>query len=542
MKYVLALVVSTAISIAVIPVMMRLAPWLRMVDHPNRRKVHTQPVPRVGGWGIVVGALVPILIWIPMDELVLSYVIGALVLLAFGAWDDRREIGHYTKFLGQFIAVLVVVTYGGLYVSSLPFANLDHLPPAIGIPFTVLAMIGMINAINHSDGLDGLAGGESLLSLAAIVFLAYLANGDIAIMIAAAAIGGVLGFLRYNTYPANVFMGDGGSQYLGFTLGFLALLLTQKVDPTLSHTVVLLLLGLPIADILVVLAKRIFQGMNWFRATKNHIHHRLLELGFLHQESVVIIYSVQTICVVSGILLRHESDWLIMFLYLTVCVGLFASLELAERVKWKAHDGNERDSFERTILFVSSRLLVVAPRRFLDFAIPAYLIVGSMWVEVPRDFGFAAGGVFFLMLLESFLSKTTRSLIRRGLIYVIATFIVYLDSNYPLRHGAWLETVEISFFLLLAVGIALAIRFSPARRKFEFRTTTMDYLMVFVVLTALVFSQSHLIEDPSNVFVVEIIILFYGCELLIIEKRKQWNHLTLSSLVTAAVLTVRGLL
>ena len=96
--------------------MMRLASSLGMLDHPDSRKVHTKPIPRVGGWGIVLGALISLLVWVRIDEVLVSYFIGSTVLLLFGSWDDRKEQGHYSKFVGQFLAVLPVVTYGGLYV------------------------------------------------------------------------------------------------------------------------------------------------------------------------------------------------------------------------------------------------------------------------------------------------------------------------------------------------------------------------------------------------------------------------------------------
>ncbi|MBI3440555.1 MAG: undecaprenyl/decaprenyl-phosphate alpha-N-acetylglucosaminyl 1-phosphate transferase, partial [Proteobacteria bacterium] len=228
-------------------------------------------------------------------------------------------LGHYVKFVGQFLAVIVVVYYGNLYVTYLPFLDAE-LTATIGKPFTVFAMVGVINALNHSDGLDGLAGGMSLLSLSAIAYLAYLvdegAARNITILIALATIGGVIGFLRYNTHPARVFMGDGGSQFLGFTSGFLTVYLMEKVNPALSPALPALILGLPIIDILAVFVQRIYHGMNWFRASKNHIHHRLLQLGFDHYEAVVIIYSVQIVLVACAIMLPYEPDLLIAPLYL----------------------------------------------------------------------------------------------------------------------------------------------------------------------------------------------------------------------------------
>lgn len=542
MNYLFAIVTATAVSLTVIPVMMRLAPWLGMMDQPDPRKVHARPVPRVGGWGIALGALLPIFILLPHTPTVLSYVFGVAVLLIFGTLDDRQEMGHYTKFVGQFLAVLPVVTYGGVYVAHLPLLGIELIPTAIGIPFSIFALMGMINAINHSDGLDGLAGGEAFLSLAAFAFLGYLAGSDLVLTIALAAMGGGLGFLRYNTHPAIVFMGDGGSQFLGFTLGFLAIELTQQADRSLSPTVVLLLLGLPIADILMVLAKRISRGMNWFRATRNHLHHRLLDIGFVHQESVVIIYTIQALLVFSGIALRYQDDWLLFFVYVAACSVVFVALGYAEHTGWMAHRNNEENRLSNAISYLRLKLLVALPRRFIEFAVPAYLLIASLLIaDVPQDFGFAAASIFLLLLIESSLSVTSRSIILRALVYVVATFVIYLNHNFPSPHIAWLDSVQLGFFILLALAIAAAIKFSPRRREFEFRTTAMDYLMILIVLSSLILSQTQRVNDQISLFVFEVIILLYACELLIIEKRERWNPLTLSSLATTGVLMARGL-
>ena len=332
---ILPLIVSLVISMAVIPVMVRLAPRLGMIDKPDPRKVHAIPIPRVGGVGIVLGALLPVMLLLPFDPSLKAYIFGALVLFGFGVMDDCRELGHYVKFIGQFIAVIAVVYYGDVFVTHLPFMGGEPVSAAVGRPFTVFAMVGMINAINHSDGLDGLAGGESMLSLAGIAYLSYLAGGTAVTLIAFATIGGLFGFMRFNTHPARIFMGDGGSQFLGYTLGFLAVLLTQQVNPALSPALPALLLGLPIADIIGVFAQRIYHGMNWFRATKNHIHHRLLNLGFQHYESVVIVYLVQTMLVFCAVLMPYEADALILGIYAVVVAAVFGFLYAAERIGWR---------------------------------------------------------------------------------------------------------------------------------------------------------------------------------------------------------------
>src|SRR5262249_553564 len=153
-------------------------------------------------------------------------------------------------------------------------------------------------AINHSDGLDGLAGGETLLSLFGIAYLAYLAQDPMLALMCFAVLGGIFGFLRFNTHPARVFMGGAGSQFLGFPLGPFVVALRTQSSPGLSMALPLLLLGLPVIDILAVFYLRATSGMNWFRATKNHVHHRLLELGFDHYQAVVAIYALQTAFIV----------------------------------------------------------------------------------------------------------------------------------------------------------------------------------------------------------------------------------------------------
>jgi UDP-GlcNAc:undecaprenyl-phosphate GlcNAc-1-phosphate transferase len=539
-NYLFATVTATAISLAIVPAMVYLAPALRMMDQPGERKVHKAPIPRVGGWGIVLGALVPVMIWVPLSDLTFGYVLGSLILLVFGAVDDRREIGHYAKFIGQFAAVIPVVTYGGLYVQFFPFLD-QPLPPAIGMPFTVIAMIGVINALNHSDGLDGLAGGEALLSLGGIVFLAYQANSGLATIISLASMGGLLGFLRYNTYPASVFMGDGGSQFLGFTLAFLVVLLTQSIDTSLAPMVVLLLLGLPIVDILTVLKKRIRGGMNWFRATKNHIHHRLLQLGFHHQESVVTIYSIQTLCVLSAIALRHKSDWVIAVVYLAICGLTYSILGFAEKSGWRISKEDRPVAFGQAVSAVRHTFLVVAPRRILDVVIPAYLVIGSLLAkDVPRDFGVAAGVVFVLMVIETVFTQAHRSIIRRALVYMTATFVIYLQLDYPQALQSWAGLARMGFFFLVAGSVFTAIRFSPRRRKYEFNYTAMDYLMAIIVLITVVYSYFELHNDSIAFFVAKLVVVLYACELMMIEKRNRWNILNISSLLAGGILAFRG--
>jgi UDP-GlcNAc:undecaprenyl-phosphate GlcNAc-1-phosphate transferase len=541
MTPIISLITAMAISMVIIPVMVRLAPRIGMIDRPDSRKVHAQPIPRAGGVGIVIGSLVPIALWLPVDKLYVAYLLGAIVLLIFGVWDDIKELGHYAKFIGQFIAVVLVVYFGDLYVTHLPFMGLETIRDDVGKPFTVFALIGMINAINHSDGLDGLAGGMSLLSLSCMAYLAFLANGNEVVLIALSTIGGVFGFLRYNTHPARVFMGDGGSQFLGFTLGFLAVLLIEKVNPTISPALPALMLGLPIADILAVFAQRVYHGMNWFRASKNHIHHRLLQLGFDHYEAVVIIYSIQILFVISAIFLVYETDFLILSIYGGVCLLVFVFLLMAERGRWRAHRSSYASGLSKVILDLKrNKLFMALPLWYVATTIPLAFILISLGIDdVPRDIGIASAVLCLILLLFVTALKNTNSIIVQAISYVTGAFVIYLETRHLGHRGLLINGIEIAYFVGLALAIGITIRYS---NKSDFRTTPLDYLVIVIILFA-GFLLNNLPQKASlGSMAVKLVILFYGCELIFSQIKKRWHILNISMVATLTVFAVRGLI
>jgi UDP-GlcNAc:undecaprenyl-phosphate GlcNAc-1-phosphate transferase len=429
----------------------------------------------------------------------------------------------------------------------LPFSGTQPISETAGKIFTVIAIVGMINAINHSDGLDGLAGGESVMSLAAISYLAYVAGDTMAVFIAFATIGGVFGFLRFNSHPARVFMGDGGSQFLGFTLGFLAVYLTQIANPALSPALPALLLGLPIVDILAVFVQRAWHGMNLFRATKNHIHHRLLMLGFQHHESVIVIYSVQALLVVTAILMPYESDALLLSFYLVVSGSLFAFLIWAERSSWQAHAvrrRNHNQNYNGTVKLldrISFESKVTSLERYLIRGLLAiFLLGGALFAtHIPRDVSVAAAVLFLLLLLRLAAGYRFWFLFLRLIVFIAVASVAYLLELYPppllYTHG------ELAYFyyLLLAVGIALAIRYSSVR---NFEVTPLDYLVVLIVIALALLSEGGYANPALVRLVVQLIILFYAAEVAIKHMKSRWNLFTSSVLGALAILSIRGVL
>ncbi len=535
----IALMIAMAVSVLVIPIVWRFAGVLGMIDEPDARKIHVEPIPRVGGLGIIAGALLAIFTLLDFSPIVIAFLLGAMVVIVFGIFDDIYQIKPYMKFLGQIIAITIVVFYGDLWITHLPFTDSGSVPAWIGIPFTYFAIIGMTNAVNTSDGLDGLAGGEVMLSLIVIAFLAYLAGGMEACIIASSCIGGILGFLRYNTHTAQIFMGDAGSQFLGYSLGFLAILLTQNVYPSLSPALTLLFLGLPVIDLIAVMITRVKHGYSPFHADRTHIHHRLLDLGFGHYETVIVIYTIQALLVISAIFLRHQSDFLIITLYLITALFIFGLLRRAERIGWRT-EIQDRTTLFTTVHYVRKNKIDIIRIALclIQFIIPAYFVLGCLFVEiVPRDFGMVSGVLFVVMFVEMFYYKQNNGFSLRGGVYIVAMFSVYLVTNSEqISQAIYFDAPP---FILLAVSIAIVVRYAMDKK---FKTSPMDYLIVFGVFAVAVFGGRYLQIQEVGILVVKSIIMLYGCELLLTRMDNRLNSLNLAAIVSMAILTYRGLL
>jgi len=535
--YLLIVMLAMAISMAIIPLMMRFAAVTGMIDAPDARKVHSTPIPRVGGLGIVIGALVPMLIWLPMTDLTLSIFLGTIILLIFGTWDDIAELGHYVKFIGQFLAAGVVVYYGELYVSYFPLIGFETLPESIGKPFTVIAIVGMINAINHSDGLDGLAGGESLISLVVIVYFAFVFDSSLMLMLCAATVGGIFGFLRFNSHPARVFMGDGGSQFLGFMLSVLVLILTQQVNTTLSPALPVLLLGLPIVDILAVFFLRAKHKLNLFKATRNHIHHRLLDIGFLHYESVVFIYAIQFILVFSAIPFMYEKDAFVLLYYLLICVSVFVFLTVSERRNFKLQAGSEDGDNRLNRLMNKYPKMKDWPIKFVEAGLSLFIIAPALVVsDVPVDFALSSSVLLVILLMVLFTGFAGYQLYRLVLFVTIA-FSVYLLSEYS---SQWLfNEIDLVFIYIVIMAIAGFITLKVSSSN-QFNITPLDYLVIAIVLVVELLPGQNAFREYMAWMIVQIILLFYLCEILVQNMTSCFNRFTGSVALALALIAYRG--
>jgi UDP-GlcNAc:undecaprenyl-phosphate GlcNAc-1-phosphate transferase len=531
---------AMAISIGIIPIAMQLAPRLGMLDQPDARKVHAEAIPRIGGAGIVIGTIVPILLWVPFDAPVIAYVIGATTLFLFGVWDDARELPPYSKFIGQFVAAAAVVYGGDVFVINFPMLS-EPLPEGIGRAFSVFALVGIINATNVADGLDGLAAGLSVLSLLAMGFLAFDAGGNQALSMILATVGGVFGFLRYNTHPARVFMGDGGSQFLGFSLGFFAIQLTQTVNPALSPSVALLVLGLPVTDMLVVMYRRRRRGVSMFGADRGHVHHRLLDMGLYHYEAVSVIYLVQTILVASALLLRYQYDSAGILFYFLICGGLFVFLAFGARCGLKRSREPISSSLTSKLRIIRERLRAgQILERLLTLLISFLLVATSLLADaIPSDIGIASGVLLGVLLIAMATKSNSRHLILRVILFVTTSIVIYLESRYLGPSLPWHLIAGIAFYggigLITVIGIQLA-------RQAEFRTTPTDLLVLFAALGAGALAYYQPERLGAATMAVKVVIVFYALELLFSQSPARLGALGWSSAIALAAMVTRAVL
>ncbi|MDA8335180.1 MAG: MraY family glycosyltransferase [Peptococcaceae bacterium] len=320
MQLVLAPLVALVAALVLTPQVRRLAFRVGALDSPDQRKVHQGVMPRLGGLAVYLSFVAAVLIGEPGTERLWGLLTGATVIMAVGMLDDIYRLPARIKLAGQVLAAVSVLPFGIVVTSvSNPFATNPHAPGLyLGLfarPLTVLWLVAVINAVNLIDGLDGLASGTAFiaaLTMAAVIGLeGYLFHHSVhpgvmglALTLAAAS----LGFLWYNFHPARIFLGDGGSMLLGFLLASMAVMGPAKDATGISVIVPLVILGIPLADTLFAVVRRAHRHLPIMQPDREHLHHRLLDLGLNHRQAVLAIYGVNVVLGASAILLTVISQ------------------------------------------------------------------------------------------------------------------------------------------------------------------------------------------------------------------------------------------
>jgi UDP-GlcNAc:undecaprenyl-phosphate GlcNAc-1-phosphate transferase len=287
----LAFVFAAAVAWALVPAAEAIAKRIGAIDEPNERSLHEQPTPKLGGLAILIAVLGAGVIWLPWDATTRSILGGATAITLLGMIDDVFELPALPKLLGQIGAALIPVVLGDVRVdvTTLPFIGGFDLGWA-SYPVTVVGIVAVINIINFIDGVDGLASGVCAISAAAFAIIAISLDRFEAGVLAALTAGSSVGFLRHGFPPASSFMGDTGSNLLGYLLAVIAVQGALKTNAVLALALPLVVLAVPILDTSFVVAKRLKYRQPIWGADRWHFHHRMANIGFDARRTLKYLY------------------------------------------------------------------------------------------------------------------------------------------------------------------------------------------------------------------------------------------------------------
>ncbi len=544
MLYLTSLLLSMFITLTLIPILRGVARHVHLVDLPSERKVHTQPIPKVGGIAMAVGILVPATLWLEISIFAKAVLSASGIIILFGIVDDMRDVGYKLKLFGQIMAGMIVIYYGGISIQTmgniLP-AGLS-IPPLLGIPLTLLVIVGVTNAINLSDGLDGLAGGVAMLCFICIAYLSYRIEMINIALLSIAIAGAIFGFLRFNTYPANIFMGDAGSQLLGFLAITLSLKITQGATPY-SPLLPLILLGFPILDTLTVMTERIVGGRSPFVADKNHFHHKLIRLGLFHNEAVFIIYVLQAFLVSSAFVFRFHSEWFLLVYY-----GIFSGTIVfgfigADRSGWRLKRYDIIDNFIKGKLrWIKDKQIVIRVSfRIVKWGLPVLLLFTCFIpLRMPAYLPMIALGFSCIVIWTRLFRIEWMGGVLRMALYLLIPFLLFLtEIHSPVWMGVRIEGLYQICFGIIAVFVIFTLKFT--RRRKGFKSTPMDFLIFFIALVIPKLADLNIVSFNLGMLTVRVIIFLFSYEVLIGELRKDFDGLALITILTMLVLTVRGI-
>ena len=317
----LLIFVTMIVSLLITPVVIAISKKLNILDQPNFRKVHIRPVSVLGGTVILVAFILGIWLGHPIEQEVKPLIIGSIIIYLLGLIDDIYDLRPIIKLLGQIAAALVVVYYGvTIDFISLPMGPTIHFG-WLGIPITVFWIVAITNAINLIDGLDGLASGVSVIALMTIGFIAILQADIFIMMICSVLIGALIGFLFFNFHPAKIFLGDSGALMIGFIIAFLSLLGFKNIT-FFSLFFPIVILAVPFMDTLFAMIRRAKKGQPMMQADKSHLHHRLLDLGYTHRQTVLLIYSIALLFSIASVILYLSQPWGVLMMLVLILVTI----------------------------------------------------------------------------------------------------------------------------------------------------------------------------------------------------------------------------
>ena len=339
----IAFLLAFIVAFMATPYTIRIAKKIGAVDVPkDERRMHKKAMPKFGGPAVILGFLVSVIYLLIVMSIegsinlldedlygkkLIGMFLGILVISITCIIDDIKPIKPITKLSGQLLAAVVVVAFGiRIDDITLPFYQMPELNEFLKMVITVVWIVGVTNAINLIDGLDGLSSGISVISAISLLII-FVLNGSpmIAILLITALAGALVGFLPFNFAPAKTFIGDTGSNFLGFSLSIISILGIAKTYTAVVIVLPLIVLGLPIFDTLWAIIRRLIKGKSIkavFKADKGHLHHRIVNKGFSQKQAVLVLYGISAAFGIFAIILFESGIWKALSFLLMIIVAI----------------------------------------------------------------------------------------------------------------------------------------------------------------------------------------------------------------------------
>ena len=350
----IAFLLAFIVSFMVTPYSIKVAQKIGAIDVPkDKRRMRTKAMPKLGGVAVIIGFLVSIVYLISIMSIegsiylfdenlylkkLIGIGIGIIIITITGILDDTISLTPLQKLVGQFLGAIVVVLFGvkinNINISYFVSLGLSN---KISIVATIIWIVGITNAINLIDGLDGLSSGIALISCISLLIIFALNDSPmIAILMITSLIGALVGFLPFNFAPAKTFIGDTGSNFLGFILSIVSILGTAKTYTAVVIALPILALGLPIFDVICAIVRRFIKGKSIkaiFKADRGHLHHRLVDNGFSQKQTVLILYTISAALGLFAIIILESGIWKGLSFLLMVIAALFLGYKNFETEK-----------------------------------------------------------------------------------------------------------------------------------------------------------------------------------------------------------------
>jgi UDP-GlcNAc:undecaprenyl-phosphate GlcNAc-1-phosphate transferase len=565
--------IALAFSIGLIPLILRVSTVYGLFDHPDNtalaekgRRIHSRPTPRLGGVAIV-SAFFAAYVLSESGFNIPSVLLLSLLVFAVGAIDDVWTLSAQIRLALQFLTAALSVHFGHLYIETifLTSASSLNLPAWLGFSLPVFIIVGAINALNMIDGLDGLAGGISVIALTMLALINYLATGqiDLFVFLTIPTIGAILGFLRYNTHPASIFMGDNGSNWLGYMIGVHILLVLKGWVPEGSELLirshphapifsVLLCFAVPIFDAASVIIRRFWEGSHPMSADNRHLHHALMRIGLSQSQAVTFIYFISIAMAMAGIMPlaypHYALDWVplaaLSFMIIMLWFSNWIRLTGVVANPFRTPILNKSRTHPRFRQFILQSLIIW--ERINKYCLFVILMVTPFLSgKISQAIGISAIPLAILTLGLFFYRRATNDFFESMIVTLSCIILLVANNHNSIKieilgvvHNVQALYNGLFYFLFVS---SLMLMLVTIKRRY-FILTPGDFLMLAIPFSLILFPDALKAEYRLDIIGLKGLIFFLGYRTIERRSGTARRHLKLATLLALVYVVLVGVL